>query len=134
MCWICCLQIVFFLVCYIVCFVYSRCNYHDFCSICQQLWHHNIFYGVLFYGELLCQGSYYFHLLLFCNWRNIPRKNCKSRVYAHCELSPTCVSGGFVRRLVFKFSPEVRQPLFLQACPLRHYCIGLLSPQLYFFS
>ena len=50
-----------------------------------------------------------------------------------CELSPTCRGGGFVRRLVFKFPPKIRQPLFLQACPLRHYRIGLLSPQRYFF-
>lgn len=49
------------------------------------------------------------------------------------ELSPTCRGGGFVRRLVFKFPPKIRQPLFLQACPLRHYRIGLLSPQRYFF-
>ena len=83
MCRICCLQIVFFLVCYTVCFAYSRRNYHDFCSICRQLWHRNIFYGVLFCGELLCQGSYCFHLLFFCNRRSIPRKNCKSRVHIY---------------------------------------------------
>ena len=57
----------------------------------------------------------------------------QSQQFIAGELSPTCRGGGFVRRLVFKFPPEIRQPLFLQACPLRHYRIGLLSPQRYFF-
>ena len=57
----------------------------------------------------------------------------KGSNYNSGELSPTCRGGGFVRRLVFKFPPKIRQPLFLQACPLRHYRIGLLSPQRYFF-
>lgn len=58
-------------------------------------------------------------------------KNCETCM---SELSPTRRGEGFVRRLVFKSPPEIRQPLFLQACPLRHYRIGMLNPQRYFFS